>query len=302
MARDGKGPAHRRHARPGRAFEGGFDAYRGVFRPGVNYRDLFDGVPRPRPRNSCSSRRSRPGPRGRGRSHDAPCPARPAAIARALGRRGPRRRRDRPGHGARLGPARISDAAAGIARLRRGHVQPQHEAHPRRRALPRARPDRPGPRGPPRARRPAGERPAPGPPPAVRPADVSPRREGLLRDGPVALRPTRRPIEFRPLAVRLEGRGPDPRADLAARGASRRRRVRRRPVRRREARHRAPANVPRRGRHRPESCERHRLREGEGAIRGVSCRDAETGSEWTATARVVVNAGGCLRRRDPTAG
>ena len=58
--------------------------------------------------------------------------------------------------------ARLPVAAARAARLRQGHVEPEHQAGPRRRALPRAGQHRAGDGGAEGARHPAAERPAPG--------------------------------------------------------------------------------------------------------------------------------------------
>ena len=77
---------------------------------------------------------------------------RSAARSKSLGRRRHRRRGHRVGCRRRRRVARLSDAAARSPRLRPGDLEPEHQADPRRRALPRPGQFRPGPRGPPRAR------------------------------------------------------------------------------------------------------------------------------------------------------
>ena len=116
---------------------------------------------------------------------------------RDLGRRGHRRRGDRAGGGRRRGGARLSHAAARGPRLRPGDVEPEHQADPRRGALPGPGGHRAGPRGAPRAGRAVPQRAAPGPSPRLRRAGLPMAGPAVLRDRAEGLRPAGRPIESR---------------------------------------------------------------------------------------------------------
>ena len=108
--------------------------------------------------------------------------------------------------------------AARAARLRQGHVEPQHEARPRRRALPRAGQHLAGDGGPEGARHPAPERAAPGQQPGLRRAELRLVGGAVLRPGPEGLQRARRQVRLRRLA--------DPVARRDAARASRRSRPR----------------------------------------------------------------------------
>ena len=129
----------------------------------------------------------------------------PAARRGDLGRRGHRRRGHRAGRRRGRRRARLSDGAPGGPRLRPGDLEPEHQADPRRRALPGPGGYPPGPRGAPRAGRAVPQRPAPGPSPGIRRAGLSMAGPALLRDRPEALRRPGRPIQPRRLAA---GSGP----------------------------------------------------------------------------------------------
>ena len=106
-----------------------------------------------------------------------------------LGRRDHRRRGHRAGCRRGRRRARLSDGAAGGPRLRPGDLQPEHQADPRRGALPGPGRYPPGPRGASRAGRAVPQRPAPGPSPRLRRAGLSMAGPALLWDRPEGLRP-----------------------------------------------------------------------------------------------------------------
>ena len=101
------------------------------------------------------------------------------------------------GRRGRCGHPRLRRAAARAARLRQGHVEPQHQARPRRRPLPRAGQHLARDGGAEGARPAAAERAAPRPRPAVRRPELRLVGGAVLRHRPEGLRPARRQVRLR---------------------------------------------------------------------------------------------------------
>ena len=158
-----------------------------------------------------------------------------ASAIRGTHRR--RRRRDRPRRRGRRRRARLSHAAARAERLRQGHLEPLHQAHPRRRPLPAPGQRLAGARGAARARHPAPQRASPGARRSVRRAELRLVGVAVLRHRTSPLRPAGGQGRVRRLAAPLQGGDARAHADDRDRGSARRRPLLRRPVRRRAARH-----------------------------------------------------------------
>ena len=144
-----------------------------------------------------------------------------------------RGRGQRLGHRRGCGPARLSHAAARGQRLRQRHLEPQHQARSRRRALPRAAELLAGDGGAAGARDPLRERAPPRREPGLRRPALPLVGRTVLRGRPQALRCARRQAEPRPQPRPRSRR--DPRGDPEHRGRRSHRRdpIPRRPVRRR---------------------------------------------------------------------
>ena len=154
---------------------------------------------------------------------------------RAMGHRRHRRRRHRRGHRGRCGQPWVRRAAARAARLREGHVEPQHQAGARRRALSRTGQHRAGDGGAEGARPASPERATPGQQPRLRRPELRLVGGAVLRPRPQGLQRARRQVRLRHLRDPLARGDAGAAADDQDRRAARRRRVLRRPVRRRAA-------------------------------------------------------------------
>ena len=192
----------------------------GTFRP-QSIRDLFVHQNQTATRNHAGSHAFTSGKPGS------------APRRRDLGRGGDRRRSHRAGHGRRRRDARLPNARPRIPRLRHGtssrstklvhggvRYLAQGNLHLVREAAARTRAAR-------------AQRPAPGPYPRVHGSGLSLLAAAVLRDRPLALRPTRRAIGAGPLAMGFAGDRHRPGPDDPPRPPPRRDSLLRRPVRRR---------------------------------------------------------------------
>ena len=125
------------------------------------------------------------------------------AHAGAVGHDRGGRRRHRRGRGDRRRHARLRRAAAGAERFRQRHLQPQHQAGARRRALPGAGQRLAGDGSAEGARPAAAERAAPGAQSGLRGAELRLVGSAVLRHRPEALQPAGRQVRLRRLADSL---------------------------------------------------------------------------------------------------
>ena len=204
----------------------------------------------------------------------------------AVGHDRDRWRRHRRGSGYRRGHARLRRAAARTKRFRQRHLQPQHQAGPRRRALPGAGQRIAGDGGAQGARPAAAERAAPGPQSGLRGAELRLVGSSVLRHRAEALQPAGRQIRLRRFAHSLTGGDPGTAAHHQDRRPARRRHLLRRPVRRFPAADQPGGHRFRAGRHAAELRPGHGRSPGTAKASSTACASAtsETGEEFEARA------------------